>query len=182
MNTKRHTYAYPNLDSLFVQRYACPLGSYLLVSSERGLVYLGPEDGEPHLGHWEHPGIPAPAGGKHIVAISRELDEYFAGRLRHFSVPLDLWGTSFQRRVWQELLAIPYGETRSYSQVAHALGQPTASRAVGHANGCNPVAIVVPCHRVIGARGDLVGYAGGLPRKHLLLDLEARVLAEAWQD
>jgi methylated-DNA-[protein]-cysteine S-methyltransferase len=107
---------------------------------------------------------------------AQELDAYFAGRLRRFTVPLDLRGTPFQRRVWEQLRAIPYGQTRSYGQVAGALEQPTAMRAVGHANGCNPVSIIVPCHRVIGAGGALVGYGGGLERKQALLELEARVL------
>jgi methylated-DNA-[protein]-cysteine S-methyltransferase len=102
-----------------------------------------------------------------------ELDAYFAGDLREFSIPLDLQGTEFQRRVWGLLLPIPYGETKSYGQIASALGRPKASRAVGQAIGTNPVAIIVPCHRVIGASGGLVGYGGGLHRKQALLDLEA---------
>jgi methylated-DNA-[protein]-cysteine S-methyltransferase len=103
-----------------------------------------------------------------------QLRAYFAGELRDFDLPLDMQGTDFQRRVWDELLNIPYGETRSYSFVANTIGAPKAVRAVGAANGRNPVPIVVPCHRVIGAAGSLVGYGGGLPLKRLLLDLEAR--------
>jgi O-6-methylguanine DNA methyltransferase len=94
--------------------------------------------------------------------------------LRDFVLPLDLRGTLFQKRVWQELCRIPYGETRSYRFVADSIGVPKAVRAVGAANGRNPVPIVVPCHRVIGAGGSLVGYGGGLPMKKFLLDLEAR--------
>jgi len=103
-----------------------------------------------------------------------QLRAYFAGELRDFDLTLDLQGTDFQRRVWRQLRNIPYGETRSYSCVANALGTPKAVRAVGAANGRNPIPIVVPCHRVIGAGGSLVGYGGGLPLKRFLLDLEAR--------
>ncbi|MFF8837074.1 methylated-DNA--[protein]-cysteine S-methyltransferase [Streptomyces sp. NPDC015130] len=103
----------------------------------------------------------------------RQLDAYFAGRLTEFDLPLHLVGTPFQLRVWEELCRIPYGETRTYGELAEALGNPTASRAVGLANGKNPVSIVVPCHRVIGAGGSLTGYGGGLDRKQRLLALES---------
>ncbi len=102
----------------------------------------------------------------------RQLQAYFAGNLRQFNLPLDMHGTDFQLRVWRELVRIPYGETRSYSQIAAAIGAPQAVRAVGAANGANPIPIVVPCHRVIGAGGKLVGYGGGLPLKKRLLELE----------
>jgi methylated-DNA-[protein]-cysteine S-methyltransferase len=101
-----------------------------------------------------------------------QLGAYFAGTLRRFDLPLDLRGTSFQKRVWSELLRIPFGETRSYGELARVVGNPNASRAVGAANGRNPVAIVVPCHRVIGSDGGLVGFGGGLHYKRRLLDLE----------
>jgi methylated-DNA-[protein]-cysteine S-methyltransferase len=112
--------------------------------------------------------------GTHPVAAEavRQLRAYFAGKLRRFDLPLDLQGTEFQLRVWRELEAIPFGETRSYSQIANAIGAPRAVRAVGAANGANPIPIVVPCHRVIGAAGTLVGYGGGLPLKKRLLELE----------
>jgi methylated-DNA-[protein]-cysteine S-methyltransferase len=103
-----------------------------------------------------------------------QLRAYFAGALRDFDLTLDMQGTEFQRRVWRELRNIPYGETRSYSFVATTIGAPKAVRAMGAANGRNPIPIVVPCHRVIGAGGSLVGYGGGLPLKRFLLDLEAR--------
>jgi O-6-methylguanine DNA methyltransferase len=103
-----------------------------------------------------------------------QLRAYFAGELHDFELPLDMQGTEFQNRVWRHLCNIPYGETRSYSFVANAIGAPKAVRAVGAANGSNPIPIVVPCHRVIGAGGSLVGYGGGLPLKRFLLDLEAR--------
>ncbi|MEU7382910.1 MULTISPECIES: methylated-DNA--[protein]-cysteine S-methyltransferase [unclassified Streptomyces] len=101
-----------------------------------------------------------------------QLDAYFGGELKEFTVPLRLHGTPFQRSVWDQLRKIPYGETRSYGDLATALGNPGASRAVGLANGKNPVGIIVPCHRVIGTGGSLTGYGGGLPRKQRLLDFE----------
>jgi methylated-DNA-[protein]-cysteine S-methyltransferase len=101
-----------------------------------------------------------------------QLRAYFAGELRNFDVPLDMQGTPFQLGVWRELERIPYGETRSYMQIALAIGAPKAVRAVGAANGANPVPIIVPCHRVIGTSGKLTGYGGGLPLKQRLLELE----------
>ncbi len=103
----------------------------------------------------------------------RQLEAYFEGSLRRFDLPLDAGGTEFQRRVWDALLEIPYGETRTYAQMAESIGSPKAIRAVGAANGANPIAIVIPCHRVIRTGGGLGGYGGGLDRKKLLLDLEA---------
>lgn len=102
-----------------------------------------------------------------------QLDEYFRGRRRSFDLTLDPVGTSFQREVWRALQAIPYGETRSYGEVARSIGRPGASRAVGAANGANPIPIVIPCHRVIGSAGSLTGFGGGLATKRFLLDLEA---------
>jgi methylated-DNA-[protein]-cysteine S-methyltransferase len=103
-----------------------------------------------------------------------QLNAYFAGELTTFELELDLRGSAFQRRVWQALLTIPFGETRSYGEIAEQIGAPGAARAVGLANGHNPIAIVVPCHRVIGASGSLTGYGGGLDRKRSLLALERR--------
>jgi methylated-DNA-[protein]-cysteine S-methyltransferase len=112
-----------------------------------------------------------------LLEAARQLRAYFAGALREFSLPLDIEGTEFQKRVWGQVAAIPYGETRSYLQIATAIGSPRAVRAVGAANGANPVPIVIPCHRVIGANGKLVGYGGGLTLKQRLLELEgARAL------
>ncbi|TPQ17971.1 methylated-DNA--[protein]-cysteine S-methyltransferase [Streptomyces sporangiiformans] len=104
--------------------------------------------------------------------VMDELRAYFAGELKEFTVPLRLDGTPFQRSVWEQLRKIPYGETRTYGALADALGSPKASRAVGLANGKNPVGIIVPCHRVVGADGSLTGYGGGLDRKQRLLDFE----------
>ncbi|MGA2269638.1 MAG: methylated-DNA--[protein]-cysteine S-methyltransferase [Bryobacteraceae bacterium] len=112
-----------------------------------------------------------------LLEAARQLRAYFAGELREFRLPLDLEGTEFQKRVWRQVQAIPYGETRSYLQIATALGSPGAVRAVGAANGANPVPIVIPCHRVIGAKGKLVGYGGGLALKKRLLELEGAQLS-----
>ena len=101
-----------------------------------------------------------------------QLEEYFAGRLREFDLPLALAGTPFQRQVWDLLLGVPYGRTVTYGELARRLGRPSAARAVGLANGHNPVSVIVPCHRVVGSTGDLTGYGGGLDRKRHLLDFE----------
>jgi methylated-DNA-[protein]-cysteine S-methyltransferase len=109
--------------------------------------------------------------------VVRQLDAYFAGDLTEFDLELDLVGSDFQKRVWAELLAIPYGETRTYGEIARDIGSAGASRAVGLANGHNPIGIIVPCHRVIGANGSLTGYGGGLARKRHLLDMEKNRVA-----
>ncbi len=110
-----------------------------------------------------------------LAAAAEQLDVYFAGELTTFDLPLTLAGTGFQQTVWAGLQGIPYGQTISYGELARRIGQPSASRAVGLANGRNPVSIVVPCHRVIGADGSLTGYGGGMERKRFLLGLEQRV-------
>ncbi|WP_369228304.1 methylated-DNA--[protein]-cysteine S-methyltransferase [Streptomyces sp. R39] len=107
-----------------------------------------------------------------FAEAEEQLTAYFEGQLKEFTLELRLNGTPFQRSVWRQLSLIPYGETRSYGELAEALGNPKASRAVGLANGRNPIGIIVPCHRVIGANGGLTGYGGGLPRKQRLLDFE----------
>lgn len=107
-----------------------------------------------------------------LKEAGRQLQEYFAGQRQSFDLPLAPQGTKFQQKVWEILKTIPYGETRSYKQVAEAIQQPNASRAVGMANNKNPIPIVIPCHRVIGSNGALIGYAGGLERKNRLLQLE----------
>jgi methylated-DNA-[protein]-cysteine S-methyltransferase len=104
--------------------------------------------------------------------VCRELDQYFAGKLKKFTTQLALTGTPFQNRVWKELMRIPYGETISYLDLANRIDNPKAVRAVGMANGANPIAIIVPCHRVIGSNGSLTGFGGGLPTKRALLELE----------
>lgn len=114
-----------------------------------------------------------PGNNGHLDQLEKELAQYFSSTLRKFTTPLAVTGTAFEQTVWRQLLTIPYGETRSYGQIATALGKPGASRAVGRANGANYVSIVIPCHRVIDASGNLHGYGGGLWRKKKLLELEA---------
>lgn len=125
-------------------------------------------------GHIGSPGHEASwqASDAPFAAVREQLAEYFAGERQQFDVPLKLVGTPFQRRVWQALVRIPFGTTITYGQLAQRVGQPTASRAVGHANSRNPVSIIVPCHRVIGADGKLTGYAGGVDKKQWLLAWE----------
>lgn len=164
----------PQPEAFFVSSYNSALGTYTLVSSHRGVVCVeSPGEAEKRMVRWKRDGIPLQEDGEYNAAVARELDAYFAGKLRRFTVPLDLRGTPFQRRVWELLCDIPYGETCSYRDIAQAFGNPRATRAVGQAIGRNPVAIVVPCHRVIGSDGGLTGYGGGLHRKRALLDLES---------
>ena len=150
-----------------------PTGDLTLIASDAGLAAVQWQKdarSKPLLAPCvENPDHPV------IAAAVTQLGEYFAGTRTAFDLPLDPTGTAFQRAVWAELLAIPYGETRSYADVARAIGRPTATRAVGAANGQNPLPIVAPCHRVIGSSGALTGFGGGLPNKILLLDLESRV-------
>lgn len=149
-----------------------PVGKLKLVASDKGLVAILWEKERPNrvrLGEMaECP--------RHVVLveIERQLKQYFAGKRNEFDVPLDMRGTEFQRRVWDALLAIPFGETRTYAQIAKQLGNPAATRAVGAAIGRNPLSIIAPCHRVLGSSGSLTGFAGGLKTKAYLLDLEGR--------
>ncbi|HJM89342.1 MAG TPA: methylated-DNA--[protein]-cysteine S-methyltransferase [Dehalococcoidia bacterium] len=114
-----------------------------------------------------------------LAAASAQLCEYFDGKRTAFDLTLAARGTDFQRRVWRALLDVPYGETASYGEIAEAVGKPTASRAVGAANGCNPISVIVPCHRIVGSKGALTGYGGGIERKKWLLNLEAQALRPA---
>lgn len=146
-----------------------PVGLLLLAATEKGLyrVQFGPS--LPTPGHdevWIE-------DDRKLALCETELQEYFRGELREFSLPLDLHGTPFQIRCWEALCTIPYGATCSYATIAEKAGSPSAFRAVGQANHNNPVAIIVPCHRVIGANGTLTGYGGGLSVKEKLLQLEA---------
>jgi len=147
-----------------------PVGRLTLVASDDGLAGI--------LWPAERPGrvrLPqATEDRRHpvLVETERQLQEYFAGRRRAFALTLDVAGTAFQKKVWNALLTIPFGETRSYAQIARQIGRPTAARAVGAANGRNPLSIVAPCHRVIGSNGKLTGFAGGLETKAYLLALE----------
>jgi len=148
-----------------------PVGQLKLVASEKGLVAILWENDNPRrvilgdLRKVDHQPI--------LVEAELQLKEYFEGKRQGFSLPLDVRGTAFQQSVWKALREIPFGETRSYGQLAKQLGKPTAMRAVGAANGRNPLSIVVPCHRVIGSSGQLTGFAGGLEAKEHLLKIES---------
>jgi methylated-DNA-[protein]-cysteine S-methyltransferase len=149
-----------------------PIGELLLAGDGTSLQRLNMQDAPRPFrvpGGWERTDDPF---GEAI----EQLGEYFAGERREFDLPLDLIGNPFERRVWDALLGIPFGETVSYGEIAKRIDAPTAPRAVGLANGRNPIALIVPCHRVIGANGSLTGYGGGLERKRYLLDLEAGTL------
>jgi methylated-DNA-[protein]-cysteine S-methyltransferase len=149
-----------------------PVGALKLVASDKGLAAILWEQDDPkrvRLGALvEAPQRPI------LLQTERQLREYFAGERTVFTVKLDMAGTRFQRKVWGALLAIPFGETRSYGDIAREIGNPKASRAVGAANGKNPVSIIAPCHRAIGSDGALTGFAGGLDAKRYLLTLERR--------
>jgi methylated-DNA-[protein]-cysteine S-methyltransferase len=144
-----------------------PVGPLTLAGKDGSLMHLRMVDQtyEPSHDGWE------PDQGTFPAAVE-QLDAYFAGERLDFDLTLDLVGTAFQRRVWEALLTIPYGETRSYGEIARQIGSPGAFRAVGLANGHNPIGIIVPCHRVIGSNGSLTGYGGGLDRKRALLEME----------
>lgn len=161
----------PPVETCYYSRYDSLAGPLLLGVSETGLVALEFDRGQilpvlkdKHI-RWER-------SEQKAKPYARELSEYFAGKKRDFTFPLDLRGTPFQLKCWRALLSIPYGETRSYADIARGVGKPQAFRAVGMANNRNPIAIVVPCHRVIASDGTLCGYGGGLDVKRKLLELE----------
>lgn len=170
------------METLYYSIWESPIGSLFLAASERGLVKLE--------FHWKRgkrsPRLPTANGQPpkanwveshaKLRPYRRELEEYFAGKRKAFTFSLDLRGTDFQQRCWRALLDIPYGETRTYAQIARRVGHPQAFRAVGGANHDNPIAIVVPCHRVLASDGTLGGYGGGLPLKEKLLLLEGAPL------
>jgi methylated-DNA-[protein]-cysteine S-methyltransferase len=146
-----------------------PIGELLLVGDDEALRGLYMQEGR-------KPGMALPGWRREpgaFAAVETQLNEYFAGRRTSFDLPLEPAGTSFQLRVWRELLEIGYGETVSYGELARRIGRPAAARAVGAANGSNPISVIVPCHRLVGADGALTGYGGGVDRKRQLLDLEA---------
>ncbi len=167
------------METLFYVRTPSPVGPLFLAASGRGLVRL---EFEARVQKLNASTIQLQESEAALAHYLRELDEYFAGKRRQFSFPLDLRGTEFQLSCWRALLAIPYGETRSYRDIAEAIGHPHAFRAVGMSNNRNPVAIVVPCHRVIASSGSLCGYGGGLDVKRKLLDLEQASLHSASLD
>jgi methylated-DNA-[protein]-cysteine S-methyltransferase len=156
--------------TMFYTWFDAPLTRILLAGDKQSLHFLLFESGK----HFQQTGIPGTwqADDRPFADCIRQLNEYFAGDRTEFDLTLRLDGTKFQRRVWQELTRIPHGETISYAQLASRVGQPGAFRAVGSANGKNPISIIVPCHRVIGSNGQLAGYGGGLTNKVELLRLE----------
>lgn len=159
------------MDTIHISKtMASPVGELKLVATAKGLAAILWENDDPNrvrLG-------PATRDDHHplLLEAERQLNAYFSGELRIFSLPLDFSGTDFQKAVWNALLTIPYGETRSYGEIAMQLGNPKAVRAVGATNGKNPISIIAPCHRVIGSNGKLTGFAGGLEAKSFLLRLE----------
>ena len=177
--------AIPKTMQLYWSSVSCPQGLIIVMATERGVCWAGT------------PGTPIEEGigwlkrqmqfdqvieGEKISPLQQAIEvlkRYLAGEHVQFACPLDLRGTPFQIEVWEELHRIPYGETRTYAEIARSIGRPAAARAVGAANGANPIAIIVPCHRVIGTNGALTGYGGGLPTKSWLLALEG-IKNKAW--
>lgn len=148
-----------------------PVGVLKLVASDKGLAAILWEKDDPRRVRLN----PVIEDKNHpmLLETEKQLNDYFAGKLKKFSLKLDFVGTEFQKKVWKALLTIPFGETRSYGQIAKQIGNPKAVRAVGAANGKNPISIIAPCHRVIGSDGKLTGFAGGLEAKACLLDIES---------
>ena len=164
MNTMTEQYLHTTIDS--------PIGELLLVGDEEGLRGLYMQEGRTRMAvrsSWREADEP-------FADVREQLGEYFAGERTDFDLPLEMGGTEFEREVWGELERIPYGQTTSYGEIARRVGRPDRARAVGAANGRNPISVIVPCHRVIGADGSLTGYGGGLERKRFLLELEGGAL------
>ena len=162
-------------ESVYPSTLDSPLGLLRLVSTSVGLAAISLPEGQEWHERWMRRVFPRaqilstfPGGSAHADVV-RQLDEYFEGRRRVFDLPLDPCGSSFQKVVWSNVARIPFGRIASYSEIAHLVGRPGASRAVGAANGSNPIPLVIPCHRVVGADGSLTGYGGGLPAKRWLL-------------
>ncbi len=154
--------------TLYESTMNTPVGALRLLASDRGVagIYFQEHKNTPERSTSPDPDHPM------LKMLSLQLQQYFDGARRRFEIPLDPQGTEFQKQVWSGLTEIPFGKTESYGQLATRLGNPLASRAVGRANGLNPISIVVPCHRVVGASGKLTGYAGGLEAKQWLLQHE----------
>jgi methylated-DNA-[protein]-cysteine S-methyltransferase len=170
----------PLTEATSATTYLSPIGPLFLRATERGLAGLLFETSRHH--HPPEVVGEGSVGARDVLAQARaELDEYFSHRRTAFDVPLDLDGTEFQLRVWRALRDIPYGATQSYGALAARVADRGAARAVGAANGSNPVAIIVPCHRVVGARGELTGFGGGLERKRWLLRHETTSLAPPFE-
>jgi AraC family transcriptional regulator of adaptative response/methylated-DNA-[protein]-cysteine methyltransferase len=165
------------LENIRLERIETPLGTMVAGAVDRGVCFLEFSDRKGYEGQFatlrrRFGGPVVPGRSPHLARLREELAGYFAGRRRRFDVPLVFPGTPFQERVWKELCRVPYGATRSYEEIARAIGSPGAIRAVGRANGQNRIAILLPCHRVVNKSGALGGYGGGLRRKEFLLRLE----------
>jgi O-6-methylguanine DNA methyltransferase len=161
-----------DVERLYYSRIASPVGPLLIGVSHSALVALEFDRGLPRSIAGQP--VASEESEARTSAVRRQLEEYFAGTRRSFELDIDLRGTEFRKRCWRELLKIPYGETRSYAEIARAVSNPKGFRAVGQANHYNPIAIIVPCHRVLDSGGYLGGYGGGLPVKAFLLRLEGR--------
>lgn len=162
----------------FYKKIQSPVGILTLVASTKGLAaILWENDKSERVPHVKD--AIEEKENSLLLKVERQLAEYFAGTRREFEVPLDFIGNTFHQKVWASLLTIPYGETRTYGQIARQVGNPDAARAVGAANGKNPISIIAPCHRVIGASGKLTGFAGGLQAKAFLLNLESKDLLKS---
>ena len=160
----------------FYKTMQSPVGELKLVATEKGLAAVLWENDDPHRVHIDE--MTEQGGNAVLDQAEAQLNEYFDGTRTAFTVPLDVQGTPFQRSVWEQLLKIPFGETRTYGQLAAVLGKSSAMRAVGAANGRNPLSIIAACHRVIGKDGSLTGFAGGLETKALLLRHEGHVVRD----
>lgn len=158
--------------------YDSPVGRLTLIASEAGLRSVLWDGGDPAPVRLAAPHRETDRAAAVLEEACRQLDDYFAGVCTSFDLPLDLQGTAFQQDAWRALAEIPFGETRTYAQQARRLGRPSAFRAVGAANGRNPLSIVLPCHRVVGSNGSLTGFAGGLETKRWLLEHERAVVQE----
>lgn len=161
-----------NIMTYFYKEMKSPIGLLKLVANKERLAAILWENDDPKRVRLN----PLEENRNHptLLETERQLNDYFAGKLARFSAKLDFTGTAFQKKVWSALLTIPFGETRSYAQIARQIGRPTAVRAVGAANGKNPISIIAPCHRVIGSNGKLTGFAGGMRTKAFLLKLESK--------
>ena len=173
--------ALPAIRTLYWSSVASPRGTCVILGTTSGICWLGTPGTPLEIGlNWiqrkmNFASLIEEATIETLRQATDQLERYFGGEHVQFTCPLELHGTPFQLQVWNTLTRVPYGETRSYAEIAHAIGHPSAVRAVGAANGANPVAIIVPCHRIIGSNGALTGYGGGLPTKAWLLALETKI-------
>lgn len=170
--------------AVFYREMESPIGTMTLVSTEKGMakvVFGNVDDTFPELKAWtkkHHLSYDLQENDSLFIPVITQLTEYFQGKRQQFTINFDLYGTAFQQKTWQTLRTIPYGETRSYKEIAQCIGAPKAVRAIGQANNQNPVPILIPCHRVVGSNGALVGYNGGIDKKVYLLQLEKENITE----